>query len=180
MAAWQRGFASVAPGLAQAWMMAPAVNMEVARIHVRILCYAREDPPLESGCADSGPTTLRSSSGELALAQAISKGRAPDMAFLSLPCRRSQSLKYFSAISLPLQDKYVFQHLLDGKFVQDRIPATINSRAKHHPPQFGGGSYLLHTTPTRRAATNGFGKMIGSRKIIRSCCSALGIVSLHG
>ncbi|KAK1705596.1 hypothetical protein BDP67DRAFT_494752 [Colletotrichum lupini] len=118
MAAWQRGFASVAPGLAQAWMMAPAVNMEVARIH---------------------------------------------------------SLKYFSAISLPLQDKYVFQHLLDGKFVQDRIPATINSRAKHHPPQFGGGSYLLHTTPTRRAATNGFGKMIGSRKIIRSCCSALGI-----
>ncbi|KAK1467952.1 hypothetical protein CCUS01_06910 [Colletotrichum cuscutae] len=79
MAAWQRGFASVAPGLAQAWMMAPAVNMEVARILVRILCYAREDPPLESGCADSGPTTLRSSSGELALAQAISKGRAPDM-----------------------------------------------------------------------------------------------------
>ncbi|KAK1464304.1 hypothetical protein CMEL01_13065 [Colletotrichum melonis] len=123
MAAWQRGFASVAPGLAQAWVMAPAVNVEVARI---------------------------------------------------------LSLKYFSAISLPLQDKYVFQHLLDGKFLQDWVPATINSRAKHHPPQFGGGSYLLHTTPTRRAAMNGFGKMIGSRKIIRSCCGALGIVSLHG
>lgn len=32
---WQRGSVaspSVAPGLAQAWMMAPAVNMEVARI----------------------------------------------------------------------------------------------------------------------------------------------------
>ncbi|KAK1532493.1 uncharacterized protein CCOS01_04476 [Colletotrichum costaricense] len=140
MAAWQRGFASVAPGLAQAWVMAPAVNMEVARILVRI------------------------------------RNEIGKRAFLSLPCRRSQSLKYFSAISLPLQDKYVFQHLLDGKFLQDRVPATINSRAKHHPPQFGGGSYLLHTTPTRRAATNGFGKMIGSRKIIRSCCGALGIV----
>ncbi|KAI3532662.1 hypothetical protein CSPX01_13265 [Colletotrichum filicis] len=156
MAAWQRGFASVAPGLAQAWVMAPAVNVEVARILVRILCYAREDP-----CTIS-----------FQLPNEIGKRRA----FLSLPCRRSQSLKYFSAISLPLQDKYVFQHLLDGKFLQDRVPATINSRAKHHPPQFGGGSYLLHTAPTRRAATNGFGKMIGSRKLIRSCCDALGIV----
>lgn len=46
---------------------------------MRILCYAREDPSLESGCADSGPTTLLPSSGELALAHAISKGRVPDM-----------------------------------------------------------------------------------------------------
>ncbi|KAK1536114.1 hypothetical protein CPAR01_09656 [Colletotrichum paranaense] len=157
MAAWQRGFASVAPGLAQAWMMAPVVNMEVARILSK--------PPSSTVYG-----AVKGGSGDPVYE--IGKRRA----FLSLPCRRSQSLKYFSAISLPLQDKYVFQHLLDGKFLQDRVPATINSRAKHQPPQSGGGSYLLHTTPTRRAATNGFGKMIGSRKIIRSCCGALGIV----
>ncbi|KAK1490827.1 hypothetical protein CTAM01_10537 [Colletotrichum tamarilloi] len=191
MAAWQRGFASVAPGLAQAWVMAPAVNMEVARILVRILCYAREDPPLHRvwvrrfgpnnaafflGRTGSSPSRLKREGARYVIVRPAGYEIGKRRAFLSLPCRRSQSLKYFSAISLPLQDKYVFQHSLDGKFLQDRVPATINSRAKHHPPQFGGGSYLLHTTPTRRAATNGFGKMIGSRKIIRSCCGALGIV----
>ncbi|KAG7050179.1 hypothetical protein JMJ77_0012931 [Colletotrichum scovillei] len=68
---------------------------------------------------------------------------------LSLPCRRSQNLKYSSAISLPIQDKYKIQHLLDGRFLRDGVPATINSRTKHHPPHFGGGSYLLPTAPVR-------------------------------